>query len=88
MQYFGEVIKQQQCQEMYGGGGAGAAAAAAPLVKLDFSKCELLLFKELIPTFAVSRLFGGRIVGFAFIFFKMSPPQASDSGFRVEAGRG
>jgi hypothetical protein len=39
VQYFCEVIKQQQCQEMYGGGGGGAAVEA-PLVKLDFSKCE------------------------------------------------
>jgi hypothetical protein len=34
VQFFSELIKQQQCQEMYGSG------SAMPMIKLDYSKCE------------------------------------------------
>lgn len=34
VQFFCEVVKRQQCQEMYG------SASAMPMIKLDYSKCE------------------------------------------------
>lgn len=34
VQYFSEIVKQQQCQDMYGSG------SAMPMIKLDYSKCE------------------------------------------------